>query len=193
MILHGSNFLMDITPTKWRSFYMNTKLNAIFSRRSIRSYEAKEIPEGILKNILKAAMSAPSACAKDPWDFLVIKDKKMLADIAAGLPNGKMLVSAALGIVVCGDIQKAHANELSYMLQDCSAAIENILVSAGMLGIGTCWLGVHPREERIVHIRKLLSIPDNIIPLAVISMGYPAEKKEARTRYSDAAVHFEKW
>ncbi|OGV56321.1 MAG: NADH dehydrogenase [Lentisphaerae bacterium GWF2_44_16] len=172
---------------------MNTKLNAIFSRRSIRSYEAKEIPEGILKNILKAAMSAPSACAKDPWDFLVIKDKKMLADIAAGLPNGKMLVSAALGIVVCGDIQKAHANELSYMLQDCSAAIENILVSAGMLGIGTCWLGVHPREERIVHIRKLLSIPDNIIPLAVISMGYPAEKKEARTRYSDAAVHFEKW
>lgn len=172
---------------------MNIELKAIFSRRSIRSYEAKDIPENTIRDLLEAAMAAPSSGAKDPWDFIVVKDKKMLSLIAEGLPYGKMLPSASFGIVVCGNIERANGKELSYMLQNCTAAIENLLIAVEMLGLGACWLGVHPREDRVVHLRKLLSIPDSIIPVSVISIGYPAEKKEARTRYSDAAVHFEKW
>lgn len=172
---------------------MNSKLNFIFKRRSIRSYHRKDIPDELLKDLLEAGMSAPSACAKDPWDFIVVKNKENLKAISDCLPSGKMLAEASAGIVVCGDILKAHSNELSYMIQDCSAAIENILLAAEVLGLGACWLGVHPREDRVKHIKDLLEIPQNVTPLSVISLGYPAEQRDARTRYTDDAVHSEKW
>ena len=104
-----------------------------------------------------------------------------------------MLRDAALGIVVCGDLQRAHDQQLSYMLQDCSAAIENLLVAASALGLGACWLGVHPREERVGHIRSLLHIPESVIPVSAIAVGWPAESREPRTRYREDAVHHESW
>ena len=142
---------------------------------------------------MEAAMAAPSACAKDPWHFIVMKDKAALKAAAEFLPNGKMLGSAAAGIVVCGDIKRAHAEEVSFMLQDCSAAIENILLAAAALGIGSCWLGVHPRPERIESLSAYFKLPKNIIPISAIALGYPVEKHEARTRFRKEAVHFEKW
>lgn len=138
-------------------------------------------------------MAAPSACAKDPWHFVVVRSKSTLEQIAEGLPYGKMLPSAGAGIAVCGSLKKVHAGELSYLLQDCSAAIENILIAAYALGLGTCWLGVHPREDRIAHVRRVLSIPDEILPLSLIAVGFPAEEKQLRTRFSKEAVHFEAW
>ena len=95
--------------------------------------------------------------------------------------------------MVCGDLQRAHDQQLSYLLQDCSAAIENLLLAATRLGLGACWLGVHPRQERVEHIRSLLNIPDRIIPVAAIALGWPAESQEPRTRYRDHAVHYETW
>ncbi len=172
---------------------MNTKLDFIFKRRSIRNYQEKEIPEDVVDDVLKAGMAAPSAVAKDPWRFIVERDSKLLESISEGLPNGKMLAKANVGLVVCGDIDVTHGNEMSYMLQDCSAAIENILLAANALGLGACWLGVHPREERIAYIRELLEIPENVIPIAVISLGYPKEEKEARTRYNNDYIHYGKW
>lgn len=168
---------------------MNPKLSAIFARRSIRKYTEKAIPENILRDLLEAAMSAPSAVAKDPWEFIVLTDKTLMTSVAEALPNGKMLPSAAAGIIVCGDISKAHGNELSYLLQDCSAAIENILLAATMLNLGACWLGVHPRQERIEHIKKLFRLPDKIIPVSVIALGYPDEQKEPRTRFDSKKIH----
>jgi hypothetical protein len=144
---------------------MNEKLKMIFARRSVRKYQDREIPEQMVTDILEAAMAAPSAVAKDPWQFIVVRDKVVLKEIAAGLPNGGMLANAGLGIVVCGDINKAHDKQESYMLQDCSAAIENILLAATALGLGSCWLGVHPRPDRIVHLRKVLGIPAEITPI----------------------------
>jgi nitroreductase len=104
-----------------------------------------------------------------------------------------MLEKADTGIIVCGDMSKAHGNELSYMLQDCSAAIENILLAAHTLGLGACWLGVHPRQERIGHIKKLYSLPESVIPVAVVALGYPDEEKRGRTRYNEKSVHYDKW
>jgi nitroreductase len=172
---------------------MNSQLDFIFSRRSIRKYSDTQIPEETVKDILEAAMAAPSAVAKDPWHFIVIRNQETLESVAEALPNGKMLIDAKPGLIVCGDIEKAHDNELSYMLQDCVAAIENILLAVNRLGLGACWLGVHPRQDRVKRIQEIFKLPGNIIPISAIALGYPAEKKEARTRYNEALVHFESW
>lgn len=174
---------------------MNPKLNLIFSRRSVRAYQQnREIPTELISDLLEAAMAAPSARGTDPWRFIVVRDHKRLAAISAGLPNGQMLADAGIGIVVCGDLAAAHDHELSYLLQDCAAAIENLLIAAHALGLGGCWLGVHPREERITHLRNLLDIPDAVIPTAVISLGWPVTiDKPPRTRFNPEYIHEETW
>ncbi len=172
---------------------MNEQLNWIFSRRSIRAYQDREVSDAIVRDLLEAAMAAPSAVAKDPWRFVVVRRRETLREIASGLPNGKMLADAAVGIAVCGDLSAAHDRQLSYLLQDCSAAIENLLLAANALGLGACWLGVHPREDRIAHLRRILQLPEGIVPVSVISLGFPAEKKPARTRYDETKVHRETW
>lgn len=172
---------------------MNPELSLIFSRRSIREYRNEDVSDALVRDLLEAAMAAPSAVAKDPWEFVIVRDSKMRTAIAAGLPNGKMLTQASVGIVVCGDLSRAHDGQLSYLLQDCSAAIENLLLAATGLGLGACWLGVHPRDERIQHVRGLLQIPDGTLPVSVVAIGRPAEFPPARTRYRDSAVHHETW
>lgn len=172
---------------------MNPKLELIFSRRSIRKYQTADVGDDLVRDLLEAAMAAPSAVAKDPWEFVVVRDPQMRADIAAGLPNGNMLADAPVGIVVCGDLRRAHDHQLSYLLQDCSAAIENLLLAASTLGLGACWLGVHPREERVKLICSLLRIPQDVIPVSAIAIGWPAETPEPRTRYRDESVHRETW
>ncbi|OGV61302.1 MAG: NADH dehydrogenase [Lentisphaerae bacterium RIFOXYC12_FULL_60_16] len=172
---------------------MNPTLMPIFSRRSIRKYTGEPVDEGAINDLLEAGMSAPSACAKDPWRFIVLRSTRLRRKIAAGLPNGKMLADAALGLAVCGDMRVAHGGELSYLIQDCSAAIQNILLAASMLGFGACWLGVHPREDRVTLLRELLKLPEPVLPVAVIAIGRPAEVLPARTRLISGYIHSETW
>jgi nitroreductase len=176
---------------------MNTqvdeKLKFIFERRSIRIYSPGEVDEATVQKLLAAGMAAPSAAGKTPWHFVVIRSRETLSRMAAALPHGQMLANATLCIVVGGDLEVVHDHQLSYLLQDCSAAIENLLLCAHVLGLGSCWLGVHPREERIKIIREILSIPDSIIPIACISLGYPGESKPPRANYDLNCVHFETW
>ncbi len=172
---------------------MNPKLEDIFSRRSIRKYKNKPVPEEIITDLLEAAMAAPSAVARDPWHFIVVRERETLDKIAGVLPHGKMLLQATAAFIVCGDIHKAHDQQESYLLQDLSAAIENILIAANILGLGTCWLGVHPRPDRMLGIRQLFELSDNIIPMAGIALGWPAGHPKSRTRYNDERVHLEKW
>lgn len=169
------------------------KLDFIFGRRSIRVFLPGDVSDEQVRLLLEAAMAAPSAVAKDPWRFVVVRNKDTLKKIADVLPNGKMLPDAAAGIVVCGDIESAHDRQLSYLLQDCSAAIENMLLAAHILGLGSCWLGVHPRENRIKAIKQILGLPEQVIPVSVVAIGKPGEVKEPRTRYSEEKVHYERW
>jgi nitroreductase len=171
----------------------NSAISIFLGRRSIRKYQNKDIPLDIIDALLKAAMAAPSARATDPWRFMVVKEAVTRTEIAKGLPNGAMLEQAPLGIVICGEIEKACGGELSYMLQDCSAAIENILLAAHALGLGACWLGVHPREDRMAHVKSVMELPEGITPISCIAIGYPAESKESRTRYNTEFVHYGKW
>jgi nitroreductase len=176
---------------------MNTnleeKLEFIFGRRSIRAYAAGNVSEAAIQKLLEAAMAAPSAAAKDPWRFVVVRERATLAQIAQALPNGQMIGSAALGIVVCGELAAAHDQQIGYLVQDCSAAVENLLLCAHVLGLGACWLGVHPREQRMSALRQVLGLPAAIIPVACISIGVPGEAKEPRTRFNPSYVHQEKW
>ncbi len=172
---------------------MDERLKMIYERRSVRAYQDREIDESTVQELLEAAMAAPSAVAKDPWHFIVVRNPDTLKKTAEALPYGGMLGQAPLGIIVCGDIEQAHDGQESYLLQDCSAAIENLLLAASALGIGSCWLGVHPREERVAHLNTVFGLPEHIIPVSAIALGYPDESKPARTRYRDDAVHVERW
>ena len=168
-------------------------LSPIFGRRSIRRFSNQPVEDKQIDLLLKAAMAAPSAVARDPWRFVVVKEKGTLALMSEGLPNGKLLADAPLGIAVCGDIESAHGKQEGYMVQDCTAALENLLLAAHILGLGACWLGVYPRPERQEWISGLLELPDFIVPLSVAAIGYPAETKNARTRYNEFYVHRELW
>lgn len=172
---------------------LNDKLRPLFGRRSVRVYREEPVSEELVSDLLKAAMAAPSACARDPWHFVVVRRRETLSRIATALPNGRMLANAALGLVVCGDIERAHGRELSYLLQDCSAAIENILLAAHLLGLGACWLGVHPRQPRVEAVRTAVELPEHIIPVSCIAIGWPGETPSPRTRFDAQRVHQERW
>lgn len=163
-------------------------IQTIFARRSIRKYTNEPVSEEDVRILLEAAMAAPSANNSQPWHFVVVTDRKTLNALAEAHPYGKMLFQATLSIAVCGDPAAS-----AYWEQDCSAATENLLLAATALGLGAVWLGVHPREDRVAAVRRILNIPDSVVPLCLLSIGHPAERKEPRTQYDEAKVHREQW
>ena len=172
---------------------INEKLRFILGRRSIRVCAPGAIAESQITQLLQAAMSAPSAVGCDPWRFVVVRQREKLTALAQVLTYGKMLNTAPLAFIVCGDLEAAHDRQLSYLLQDCSAAIENLLLAAHALGLGACWLGVHPRAERIQQIKELFSLPPTVVPVSAIAVCHPGETKEPRTRFNRDYVHWETW
>ena len=168
-------------------------LGFIFGRRSVRLYSPEAVSEQSLHKLLEAAMAAPSAMAKDPWRFVIIRQRSSLSRLAEILPGGKMLSAAPLGIAVCGDKEAALSGHWSYLLQDCAAAIQNLLLGAHALGLGACWVGVHPSEEAMRSVKELLFLPSSVIAVAVIAIGHPAEQLEPRTRFNPDYIHFERW
>jgi len=165
----------------------------ILERRSIRKYTDEPVSDDDLKGLLRAAMAAPSAGNRQPWEFVVIRERETLNTMTGFHPRGgyDMLRQAPMAIVVCGDREKQLDAE--YWVLDCSAATENILIAAQSLGLGAVWLGVYPRQDRIGKIRDLLGLPHNIMPLSIISVGHPAENKKPSHRYDDKKIHFNKW
>jgi len=164
-------------------------IKTIFARRSIRKYTPELVREEDVKTMLEAAMASPSASNLKPWHFIVVTDRQILDNLARVHPHGKMLLEAPLCIVVCADTTISSG----FWVQDCSAATENLLLAATALGLGAVWLGVHPREDRVSAIRKVLNLPETVVPLNLISIGHPAEEKEPRTQYDELRVHREQW
>ena len=164
---------------------------AIFTRRSIRKYTNQEISDDLVKLLVEAGMYAPSARNIQPWHFLVIKERNTLDELAEIQPNGKMLKKAPLAILICGDISLEPME--SYLIQNCTAALQNILLAAHANGLGAVWTGVHPKEERMIGMKELFKLPENIVPIALLSIGYPDEKIKKQERYNPDKVHFEKW
>lgn len=166
-------------------------MNAILARRSIRKYTEQPVSKEAIREILEAAMSAPSAGNEQPWHFIVINDRKILEEIPKFHLYSQMLKDAPIAILVCGDEQLEKYK--GFWVQDCSAATENILIAVQEKGLGAVWLGIYPEEDRVAGIRQLLNIPANIIPLSLIPIGYPGEEKPPANRYDPARIHYNKW
>jgi nitroreductase len=166
-------------------------LKAILTRRSIRKYSTKNIPEEYYEVMLKAAMHAPSGRNRQPWHFILVNNREILKKIAEVSPSWKMLEEAASAIVVCGDLNLEESE--SFIIQDCSAATQNILLAAHELGLGSVWLGVHPREDRLEPIREILHIPAHIIPVSMVSLGSPDEDRDQPDRYNLERIHQDRW
>jgi len=166
-------------------------LEAILTRRSVRDYTNGRVSENDIHQLLGAAMSSPSAGNQQPWQFVVIDDRQMLDAIPNVHPYANMLRKAPLAILVCGDLnQEKHEG---FWVQDCAACAQNILLAARALNLGAVWLGVYPREDRVDGLRKLLDLPEQIIPLCVISIGHPATDQGPANRYDERRIHRNRW
>ena len=166
-------------------------MEAIFTRRSVRKYTDEPVSEKEVETLLRAAMAAPSARNWRPWHFATIDERAKLEEIAEFHQYGKMAKDAPLAIAVLADESIEPTKE--YNLQNCSAAIENMLLAAHALGLGAVWLGINPREQRMEGVRTMLGLPEDITPVAIVVVGRPAEKKERADRYDPKRVHRNKW
>ncbi len=165
-------------------------IQAIYKRRSIRHYLDKPVEKELLINLIKAATAAPTAANCQPWEFIVIDDTEKLTEIRNELVFARYHAPAA--IVVCGNMKLAFKGPGQEMwVQDCSAAIENMLIAATAMELGTVWIGIYPLESNIKALKRLLNIPDYVTPLALLYVGHPAEEKEPRIRFDEKRVYWQ--
>jgi ribonuclease P protein component len=169
----------------------NEAIKNIITRRSIRKYTEQSVEREKIEKLLKAAMSAPSAGNQQPWDFIVVTQKEIIKNVRQASPYAAPLEGAPLCIIVCADLQKERFP--GNWVLDCSAATENILLAAHAIGLGAVWIGIYPEQDRMKYISRIFNLSGNIKPMAVISIGYPAEEKGPADRFIDTNVHWEKW
>ncbi|MBF0480980.1 MAG: nitroreductase family protein [Desulfovibrionaceae bacterium] len=166
-------------------------IEAIMTRRSIRSFTPEAVTPGELETLLRAAMAAPSAGNQQPWHFVVIRDPAILAKIPAINPHAAMAAGAAAAVLICAD--ESLEKFKGYWMQDCSAAMENLLLAAHALGLGAVWTGVYPVLERVEGFRALCGLPESVTPLGLAPIGHPAEIKPAVDRFAPARIHADTW
>lgn len=166
-------------------------MNNIFKRKSIRKYLDKPVEQEKIELMLKAGMQAPSAANQQPWEFLVVTDKEKLQQLSEMSPYAKPLANAAVAFILIGNLAKAHFP--GSWQQDLAAASENILLEATDLGLGGVWLGTAPEQDRMDYISKLFSLPEDLKPFSVLSIGYPDEAQTIVERYDPTRVHYNKY
>lgn len=167
-------------------------MEAIFTRRSIRRYTDKPVAPETVTGLLEAAMAAPSAGNEQPWEFIVVTDRALREQVTQVHAYSQMLKQAPVAIVVCADLARSKY-PFDFWVQDCSAATENILLAAAALGLGTCWLGVHPNTERVAGVRRVFDIPETVVPFAIVAVGHPAENPGKANRYDEKRIFFEQY
>lgn len=167
-------------------------LDAIFKRRSIRKYNPEiDVTEDQIETILSAAMAAPTARNAQEWEFIVIKKRETLDKIKDNHPYAKMIETAPCVIIVCANLNKELIK--GYWIGDCGAAMQNILLAATGLGLGSVWLGVEAVKERVDMIRNIFNLPAHIMPFGIAVIGTAAEEKEKEDRFDEEKVHHEEW
>jgi nitroreductase len=170
---------------------MMSTLEDIFSRRSIRKYKPQAVEQDKLTLLIKAAMYAPSARNTRPWHFIVVNERSQLDSLSEIHPYARMLKTATLAILVCGDT--TLESSLEYLIQNCSAATQNILLAATSIGLGSVWLGIQPREARIRAMIDYFKLPPNILPITLIAIGYPDEEKSEIKRFDSNRIKYNGW
>ena len=166
-------------------------LEAINSRRSLRKFTGESISDQDLKAILKAGFQAPSAHNLEPREYIVVRDAETIKEIVQFHEHAKMLPQAGCGIIVCGD--KTKQDVFGFLISDCSASIQNMLLAAHGLDLGAVWCGVYPREHLMKGMTNVLDLPEHIIPVGMVVVGVKDEKKSAVDRYRENKVHYDRW
>jgi nitroreductase len=166
-------------------------MEVILTRRSVRRYADQPVPDALLTDLLRAAMAAPSAGNQQPWQFVVVRDRAVLEAVAGANPYGEMARHAPLAVIVCADLKRE--NVPGFWVQDCAAATENLLLAAHASGLGAVWCGTYPLEERMQRIRAAVGLPEDVIPFAVVPVGYPVERPAPADRYDADRVHLDRW
>ncbi|MBS5980720.1 MAG: nitroreductase family protein [Dysgonomonas mossii] len=164
-------------------------LSAIYNRKSVRSFiKDRPVSDEDVQALIKAGMSAPSGKDTRPWEFVIINDRSILDKMAEELPTAKMLSQAPMAIVVCGDTIRS-----SYWYLDCSAATENILLAAEAMELGGVWTAAYPYRDRMATVIKHTNMPAQVLPLAVIPIGYPMGNHSVKDKYDEKKIHMNKW
>ena len=166
-------------------------METIYRRRSIRKYTGEPVAHNVLRAVVKAGMNAPSAGNQQPWHFVIIDQRPLLEKITDIHPYAQMLRQAPCAVLVCGDL--GLEKHVGYWVQDCSAAVENMLLEIVDQGLGGVWLGVYLREDRVAGIRKLLGIPEGIVPFALIAVGHPGERKSLKDEFHEERIRHNHW
>ncbi len=167
----------------------------IMSRTSVRAYTDQAVPDEMVQTMLKAAMAAPSAMNYQPWEFVVVNSRETLDELAEGLKYAKMLRQAPLAIVVCSHTSWERGGESfkhPYWEHDASAATENILLAAHALGLGAVWTAAYD-TERATHVINTLGLPEDVWPLCVVPIGFPAEDNAPKDKWKAEKVHYNRW
>jgi nitroreductase len=187
IIKFGSNTPKEMDQT-------NNTLEIIHQRKSVRNYTDQKVEKEKLETLVKAGMAAPTAVNKQPWAFVVIDDKDVLNQLGDALPYAKMAKKAGGAIIVCGDLSKALEGwEQEFWIQDCSAATQNILLAAESMGLGAVWTAAYPAKDRMKSVIDILNLPEHIIPLNVIPIGYPKGIEKPKDKWKPENMHWQKW
>lgn len=170
-------------------------IELILNRTSVRHYSNREIPDADLHTILEAGMSGPSCVNARDWTFIVVRDPEMLNKMADA--NGRAatpLRSAKIGILVCGDLERAFKGAPDYWVIDGSIAAQNMILAARALGIGSVWLGTWPQMDKVQQQTKLFGLPETQVPHSIIAFGYPEQPPEKeKLIWEDNRVHYDRW
>lgn len=169
-------------------------LDVIMTRTSVRSYNDAPIDSMTVDTLLRAAMAAPTAGNKQPWRFVVIDRRDILDSIAANFGTMKMAAKAGAAVIVCGDTEATFSGDgKEYWVQDASAATENMLLAAHACGLGAVWCGIYPIPERVSQFSEMLQLPDTIVPMACVCLGYPADENTPKDKWKPENVHYNIW
>ncbi|MCR5077084.1 MAG: nitroreductase family protein [Prevotella sp.] len=169
-------------------------MNTILTRTSVRTYQDKPVGKALTEKLLRAGMAAPTAVNRQPWHFVVVDDKAVLAELAHISPNGSYAEGAPLAIIVCGDLGKSlPGTGADFWVQDCSAATENILLVAHALGLGAVWTAAYPTKERHEGISRVLRLPPTLMPLNMIIIGYPRLQETPKDKWNPANITYNRY
>jgi len=163
-------------------------LDLIKKRRSIRAYTDEPVSDAAIKTMLEAAMAAPSASDRRPWEFVVVQRKDLCQKLAETHPWAQMCAGAPVVFVICGDERRS-----AHWVEDTSAARENLLLAATGLDLGAVWVGVYPGQQNEDHVRSALGIPQALRVLCLVPVGHPAESKPPHTKYDEHKIHYDRY
>ncbi|MBP3736109.1 MAG: nitroreductase family protein [Lachnospiraceae bacterium] len=159
----------------------------LFHRISVRRYQDRKVEPEKIRQMLRAAMAAPSACNQQPWEFYVITDREILGALSKCSPFASCTKDAPCAIV---SAFRDDCTVPEYAHIDLSIAMQNLWLETDALGLGGVWLGVCPRAERMKEVEEIVGMPEGLHAFAIFPFGYPAESRPQEDRFDEARIHF---